>query len=81
MMKKVPSLLMTAQLPVAAQLPVPAKLPFPRWSKDPWPMPSGMHESLASQQVLTVEHAARQEWEDEGGTVRPPIDPGPKLPL
>ena len=47
---------------------------FARWRKDPWPMPTGMHEPVAGGQ-------ARQEWEDEGGTVRPPIVPGPKLPL
>ena len=75
MMKKVPALLLAARLPMFA------KLPFPRWGKDPWPMPSGMHEPLARQQALALEHAARQEWEDEGGTVRPPIVAGPKLPL
>jgi len=75
MMKKIPALLM------ASNPPMPAKLPFPRWSKDPWPMPSGMHEPIARQQALALEQAARQEWEDEGGTVRPPITPGPKLPL
>ena len=52
---------------------------FARWRRDPWPMPSGLHEPV-SQKVLTAE-LARQEWEDEGGTVRPPVVPGPKLPL
>ena len=45
-----------------------------RWRKDPWPMPTRAPEPGAGE-------AARQEWEDEGGTVKPPIVPGPKLPL
>jgi hypothetical protein len=45
---------------------------FARWRKDPWPMPTGMHEPVAGGQA----------WEGEGGTIKkPPIAPGPKLPL
>jgi len=55
---------------------------FARWRKDPWPMPTGMHEAIPGGPERQAEQAAaRQEWEDEGGTVRPPIAPGPKLPL
>ena len=54
---------------------------FARWRKDPWPMPTAIQEALAKSPVPSQELAARQEWEDEGGTVKPPIAPGPKLPL
>ena len=54
---------------------------FARWRKDPWPVPTGLQESLAKAPVPKQELTARQEWEDEGGTVKAPIVPGPKLPL
>jgi len=54
---------------------------FARWRKDPWPVPTGLQESLAKAPVPAQELSARQEWEDEGGTVKAPIVPGPKLPL
>jgi hypothetical protein len=61
--------------------PAPLAEMFARWRKDPWPAPTGLQESLARAPVPKVELAARQEWEEEGGTVKPPIAPGPKLPL
>jgi hypothetical protein len=56
-------------------------LPFPRWRKDPWPTPSGMQELRVAPPAPDAEHAARQEWDNEGGAVKPPMVAGPKLPL
>ena len=54
---------------------------FARWRKEPWPVPTALQESLARKPAPKVEIIARQEWEEEGGTVKPPIVDGPKLPL
>ena len=62
---------------------------FARWhSKRPWPMPISPQPSLTMEPPLAGElerraaHTAeRQEWETDGGTVKPMIAPGPKLPL
>ena len=50
-----------------------------RLSKAVWP---GRPETPLEAQLHKAEQAAaNQEWEDEGGAVKPPIVPGPKLPL
>ena len=54
---------------------------FARWRKDPWPMPTGLQESVAKAPVPSQELTARQEWEDEGGAIKPVFAHGPKLPL
>ena len=39
-------------------------------------------QPLPSELVRTAEQvAARQEWEAEGGAIKPPVVPLPKLPL
>ena len=47
------------------------------------PQPSlTMEPPLAGELERRAAHTAeRQEWEEEGGTVRPMVAPGPKLPL
>ena len=55
---------------------------FARWRKDPWPKPSALQEALALSPMPTAEQvAAKQEWDAEGGAIKPPIVAGPKLPL
>jgi hypothetical protein len=44
-------------------------------------MPSGMQELRIAAPAPDAEHAARQEWDNEGGAVKPPMVAGPKLPL
>ena len=51
-------------------------------------MPMNLQQSLtiepplAGELVRRAAHTAeRQEWETDGGTVKPMIAPGPKLPL
>ena len=54
---------------------------FARWRKDPWPMPTALQVAHDNAPTPQSDLTARQEWEDEGGTVKAPIVPGPKLPL
>ena len=55
---------------------------FRTWRKAEWPRAAGPHEPLRGEQVRNAEHsAAREEWEDEGGAIKPAPYSGPKLPL
>ena len=63
------------------------KNPFVRWNNE-WPVLSVKPELLlaaarqkAAQAAVTQQVSAKQEWDAEGGTIKPPIIAGPKLPL
>ena len=62
-----------------------SKLPelLGRWRKASWPLLTGRPEPLPTEPVRKAEQvAANQEWEDEGGAVKPSATTqGPKLPL
>ena len=49
-----------------------------RWRS--WPTSTSMHEPQPAKQEAE-QSTAKQEWEDEGGAIKSPIAPGPKLPL
>jgi hypothetical protein len=62
--------------------------PYVKWSRAGWPVLSVPPEVLlaasarkAAQASATQQHAANQEWDAEGGAIKPSIDSGPKLPL
>ena len=62
----------------------PAKFPelFVRWNQAGWPVLAPKPQPLPAEAVRTAEQvAARQEWEAEGGAIKPPVVPLPKLPL
>ena len=63
--------------------PVPPKWPdlYVRWNKAGWPVLAMRQEPAAAIPVPPAEIAARQEWDAEGGAIKPPPLPGPKLPL
>jgi hypothetical protein len=51
---------------------------YRRWRKTSWPLLTGRPEPQAKAEQV----AANQEWEDEGGAVKPSLTTqGPKLPL
>ena len=62
------------------------KNPFIRWNKE-WPVLSVRPELLLAAarqkaaQAATEQVIAKQEWDAEGGAIKPPIVAGPKLPL
>ena len=60
------------------------KLPelFRRWRKAEWPRSTGPHSPLAGEEMPNAGHVAGEEWEDEGGAVKPSATTqGPKIPL
>lgn len=58
---------------------------FARFGKVAWPILTGRPETLPEAQERKADQlAANQEWEDEGGTIKPPVappTPAPKIPL
>jgi hypothetical protein len=55
---------------------------FRRWSKPEWLVPIDGQVPLAGERVRRAEHsAATQEWEHEGGALKPAPYRGPKSPL
>ena len=62
------------------------KNPFVRWNNE-WPVLSIRPELLLAAarqkaaQAATEHVIAKQEWDAEGGAIKPPIVAGPKLPL
>jgi len=60
-------------------LKVPALL---TWRRAAHPIQIGIQIPLPTDPLRTAEQvAAAQEWDAEGGTIKPPIIPGPKIPL
>ena len=62
----------------------PAKFPelFVRWNQAGWPVLGLKPQPLPSEALRTAEQvAAKQEWEAEGGAIKPAIVPAQKLPL
>ena len=64
------------------------KNPFAHWKQAGWPVLSAKPEMLlaaarqkAAQAAVTQQVSAKQEWDAEGGAIKPPIVTGPKLPL
>jgi len=55
---------------------------FRRWRKAEWPRSTGPHDPLRGEVMRAAEHgASSQEWEAEGGAIKPAAAPGPKIPL
>jgi hypothetical protein len=53
-----------------------------RWNKAGWPVLFVKPQPLPAAALRKAEQAAaNEEWEDEGGALKPTLVPGPKLPL
>ena len=51
------------------------------WRKAAQPVLLSIQEPLPLEPMRTAEQVARQEWDAEGGAIKPPIVAGPKIPL
>ena len=54
---------------------------YVRWNKVGWPLTVGLEPLPAILERNAAQHAANQEWEAEGGALKPTMVAGPKLPL